>query len=279
MSSDYVYTMYRVDKFYGLRPTGAGEHLPLVPARGEDRRARAERRRQVDADAHHGRSRGAVVRRRRAASGGDRRVPAAGAAARRDEGRARQRRGRRARAPRPARPLQRGLGRVRRARRRLRRASCRAVEGAGADRPARRVGPRCRARPRHGRTAPARGRPGRVDALGRGATSGRALPPPALVPRPAPPRRADEPPRRRVGRVARAVPRGLQGHGDGRHPRPLLPRQRGRDGSSSSTAARACPSKGTTPRGSSRSRRALRSRRRPSPPGAAPSPASSSGCG
>ena len=127
-----------------LRPRAAGavEHLALVPARGEDRRARAERRRQVDAAPDHGRARGAVVRRRRARPEGDGRVPAAGAGARRREGRARQRRGRRPRAPRPARPLQRGLRRVRRARRRLRRAARRAGEGAGPDRPRRRLEPR-----------------------------------------------------------------------------------------------------------------------------------------
>ena len=115
-----------------------------------------------------------------------------------------------------------------RARRGLRRAPRRAVEGAGADRPPRRLGPRRCARPRDGRAAPARRRPRRDDALGRRAAPGRALPPAALLARPAPARRADEPPRRRVGRLAGAVPRGLQGHRDGRHPRPLLPRQRRR---------------------------------------------------
>ncbi len=45
---------------------------------------------------------------------------------------------------------------------------------------------------------------------------------------PAAARRADEPSRRRVGRLARALPQGLPGHGRRRHPRPLLPRQRGR---------------------------------------------------
>ena len=38
-------------------PAGAREHLALVPARSEDRRARPERRRQVDAPADHGRAR------------------------------------------------------------------------------------------------------------------------------------------------------------------------------------------------------------------------------
>ena len=48
------------------------------------------------------------------------------------------------------------------------------------------------------------------------------------VARPAAPRRADEPPRRRVGRLARALPRGVQGHRRRGHPRSLLPRQRRR---------------------------------------------------
>jgi hypothetical protein len=44
--------------------------------------------------------------------------------------------------------------------------------------------------------------------------------------RPAAARRADEPPRCRVGRLARALPRRVRGHRRRRHPRPLLPRQR-----------------------------------------------------
>ena len=42
------------------------------------------------------------------------------------------------------------------------------------------------------------------------------------------PRRAHEPPRRRVGGVARALPEGVPGQRRRGHPRPLLPRQRGR---------------------------------------------------
>ena len=66
------------------------------------------------------------------------------------------------------------------------------------------------------------------DALGRRAPPRRALPAAPLLTRPAPPRRADEPPRRRVGALARALPRGVQGHRRRRHARPLLPRQRRR---------------------------------------------------
>ena len=104
----------------------------------------------------------------------------------------------------------------------------RAVEGAGADRPARRLVARRDARPRDGRAAAARGRPRRRDALRRRAPPRRALPAAALLARPAAARRADEPPRRRVGRLARALPRRLQGHRRRGHPRPLLPRQRRR---------------------------------------------------
>ena len=66
------------------------------------------------------------------------------------------------------------------------------------------------------------------DALRRRAAARRALPPAALRARPAAARRADEPSRRRVGRVARALPRRLQGHRRRRHARPVLPRQRRR---------------------------------------------------
>ena len=63
-------------------------------------------------------------------------------------------------------------------------------------------------------------------ALGRREAPRRAVPAAAPAPRPAAARRADQPPRRRVGRVARAVPQGILGHGRRRHPRPLLPGQR-----------------------------------------------------
>ena len=138
--------------------------------------------------------------------------------------------------------------------------------------------PRRHARPRDGRAAAPRGRPRRDDPVGRRAPARRALPAAALLAGPAPARRADEPPRRRVRRLARALSRGLQGHGDGGHPRPLLPRQRGRlDPRARPWQGAAVPG-ATTRRGSSRSRRGSPSRRRPSRPGGARSPASSSGC-
>src|SRR5918997_816447 len=54
------------------------------------------------------------------------------------------------------------------------------------------------------------------------------LPPAAAPARPAAARRADQPPRRRVGGLAGAPSRRVQGHDRRRHARPLLPRQRRR---------------------------------------------------
>ena len=68
----------------------------------------------------------------------------------------------------------------------------------------------------------------RDHALRRRAAPRGALPAAAAAARPAAARRADQPPRRRVGGLARAPPAGVPGHGGGGHPRPLLPRQRGR---------------------------------------------------
>ncbi len=64
--------------------------------------------------------------------------------------------------------------------------------------------------------------------LRRRAPPRRPLPPAAAVARPAAPGRADQPPRRRVGGVARALPGRVRGHRARRHPRSLLPRQRRR---------------------------------------------------
>ncbi len=63
----------------------------------------------------------------------------------------------------------------------------------------------------------------RREALRRRTPPGRALSPAASRPRPAAPGRAHQPPGRRVGRLAGAPPRGVQGHRRGRDPRPLLP--------------------------------------------------------
>ncbi len=95
---------------------------------------------------------------------------------------------------------------------------------------------------------------------------------------PAAARRAHQPPRRRERGLARALPRGVPGHGGGDHPRPLLPRQRGQ------VDSRAGPGRGhplgraTTRAGSSRSRNGWPSRRSRPAPDRRPSSGNSSGC-
>ena len=165
------------------------------------------------------------------AEGYHRRVPAAGATARSGEDGARERRGRRrgdTRAPDALRRDQRASSA--RSCRRTRWTRCSTSR------------PRCRTKSR---------RPTRwdLDSQLELAMDALRLPPPdadvstlsggerrrvALcrlllqVARPAAARRADEPSRRRVGRLARALPQGVPGHGRRGHARPLLPRQRRR---------------------------------------------------
>ena len=123
--------------------------------------------------------------------------------------------------------LQRGHGQVVRPGRRLRGDRRRAVRARGQDQRGRRVEPGAQRRHRDGRPAlPAR-RPGRHGPVGRREASRRARPAAPPAPRPAPARRADQPPRRRVGRLAGALPVRVRGHGRRHHPRPLLPGQRG----------------------------------------------------
>ena len=135
------------------RPRGADRHLAVVPAGRQDRRARLQRRRQVDAAADHGRPRHRVRRPGAARPGRHRRPARAGAHARRDQGRPRERRGGRRGDEGAARPLQRAVDELlRRDRRRVR-------ARAGADRRGRRLEPRHDARDRDGRAAvPARRR-------------------------------------------------------------------------------------------------------------------------
>ena len=84
------------------------------------------------------------------------------------------------------------------------------------------------ARDRHGRAAlPAR-RPVHRHAVRRREAPRRAVPPAAGEARPAAARRAHQPPRRRVGGLAREAPARVRGHRGHRHARPLLPRQRHR---------------------------------------------------
>ena len=88
--------------------------------------------------------------------------------------------------------------------------------------------PRGAARDRRRRAAPAAlGRADR-EALRRREAPRGAVPAAAVEARHAAARRAHEPPRRRERGLARAVPPALPRHGGGRHPRPLLPRQRRR---------------------------------------------------
>ncbi len=155
-----------------------------------------------------------------------RRLPEPGAAARSRQGRQGQRDGRRPRGADAARAVQRRDGEVVRARRRLRGDRRGAELARGPDQRRRRLERRAQRRDRDGGAAlPARRR-GRDDALRRREATRRPRPAPAPPPGPAAARRADEPPRRRVGRVARAVPRRVRGDGRRRHPRSLLPRQR-----------------------------------------------------
>ena len=116
---------------------------------------------------------------------------------------------------------------VRRARRRLRRAARRAGEGAGRDRPPRRLDARRDARPRDGRVPPPRRRP-RVDHLSGGEKRRVALCR-LLLPRPtcscSTSRRTTSTPSRSPGWSASSA---VHGHGRRGHPRPLLPRQRRR---------------------------------------------------
>ena len=204
------------------------EHLAVVLPRRQDRRARPERLGQVDPAQDHGRHRPRHRGRGDADAGPEDRLPAAGAAARPRPDRApgggggHRRRARRQEAPR------RGVRRLRRAGRRLRQARRRAGRARGADRRRRRREHRPAARDRRRRAAPgAVGRGDRQAVRRREAPRG-AVPDAAVQARHAAARRADQPPRRRIGRLARAVPAALPRHRGGDHPRPLLPRQRRR---------------------------------------------------
>ena len=122
--------------------------------------------------------------------------------------------------------VQRGHGQVVRSGRRLRGDRRRAGRARGQDQRGRRVEPGTERRHRDGRASVSARRRRRRDALGRGEAPGRARPAAPAASRPAAPRRAHQPPRCRVGRVARTLPLGVFGHRRGHHPRPLLPRQR-----------------------------------------------------
>ena len=203
-------------------------HLAVVLPRRQDRRARPERLRQVEPAADHG-GRGQGIRRR---GGADARTCASASCRRSrssiptqtvretvEEGLAR-----RARGEEEARGDLRGL---RRARRRLRQARGRAGEVRGDHRGGGRRHRRADG-DRRRRAAPAA--VGREDrqALRRREAPRRAVPAAAVEARHAAARRADQPPRCRERRVARAVPAEVSRHRDRGHARPLLPRQRRR---------------------------------------------------
>ncbi len=147
------------------------------------------------------------------------RLPAAGAGARSLEGRARQCHGRRRREEGHPRPLQRD-------RRQLLRGDRRRDDGApGPDRRRQPLGLGHASRAGARRAALPAGRRRRDQALGRREAPRRAHASAPLEARHPAPRRADEPPRRRERRLARALPQGVRGLRHPRDARPLLPRQ------------------------------------------------------
>ena len=105
-------------------------------------------------------------------------------------------------------------------------AARRAGDRAGRDRRQEPLGSRPAGGDRDGRDEPAPRRLGRDEPLRRRAAPRGPLQAAPREARPAPARRADEPPRRRERRLAGAAPRRVHRHRRGRHPRPLLPRQR-----------------------------------------------------
>ena len=100
------------------------------------------------------------------------------------------------------------------------------ARGSGEDRRRKPLGARPEDRDRDGCAASASGRCGDGYALGRREATCRVVPDAARGARHAAARRADEPPRRRECRVARAVSRGVSGNRRCDHARSLLPRQR-----------------------------------------------------
>ena len=140
----------------------------------------------------------------------------------------RQRHGRRRRDGHAARALRRGAGQVGRSRRRLREAR-RASRPSSSAR-SRRAGAwdlkRTIEIAMDALRLPA-GDADVDDAVRRRASPRGAVPAAAERARPAAARRAHQPPRRRVGRLARALPAATTRHRRRHHPRPLLPRQRG----------------------------------------------------
>ena len=227
MSAQFIFTMHKVSRFYPpdrevLKDISLsfypGAKIGVLGANGSGKSSLLQIMAGLDDD---------FTGEARLTPGFTRRPARAGAAPRPDQGRHRQRDGRRRRDGDAARALRRGAGQVGRPRRRLREARRRAGRARAQDRGRRRLGPQAHHRDRHGRAAHPGRRRRRHDAVGRRAAPRGAVPAAAERARPAAARRAHQPPRRRVGRVARALPAGLPRHRRGHHPRSLLPRQRG----------------------------------------------------
>ncbi len=272
MSSQYVFTMYKLSRVHppdkevlsdislSFLP---GAKIGVLGLNGSGK---------SHAAADHGRAGHRLSRRGAARARRERRAAGAGAAPGRVQGRARQRRGRSRRAARPARALQRAGGELLRGDRRRVRAA------AGADRRRGRLEPRSDDRPGDGRAAlPARRR-GRLDAVRRRASSRGAGAATAVEARPAAARRADQPPRRRVGRRGWSATSPSTRARSSPSPTIATSSTTSPAGSSSSTAATGCRSRATTAPGSSRSRSAWPTRSARRARASARSPRSWSGC-
>ena len=262
------------------RRPGPQRHLAVVPARRQDRRARPERRRQVDAAQDHGR--------RRTPTSSAKRLPARASAS----------------AILPQEPqlnpakdvrgnVEEGVAEIKALLDRydavntklgedmspeeMDKVARRAVAAAGSHRRHQRLGPRLASRARDGRAAAAAARRRRHHAVGRRAPPRGAVPAAAAVARSAAARRTDQPPRRRVGGVARALPQGLSRAPSSRSRTTATSSTTSPAGFSSSIAAAASRTKATTPAGSSRSRTACSRKRRPRASASARCSASSTG--
>ena len=189
----------------------------------QDRRARRQRRRQVDAAAHHGRHRHRIYRRRPGS-------PRAPASATWRRSRSSIRPNRSAKTSWKASPPQKAiLDRYNELAIELfRRDRRRNDQAAGRDRGQGPVGSRLQGRSGDGRVALPAGRRRCRKTLGRRAPPRGAVPAAARTARTAAARRTDQPSRRRVGDLARRPSAQLSGRDPDRHPRPLFPRQRHR---------------------------------------------------
>ena len=228
----YQVRLYDEGSDQGLprRAGGVSRHHAGFPAWREDRRAWRERRRQIDADADHGRPGHRFRRRGVGGRGGARRLPVAGAAARSGQDGGRECRAGVRRAEGGDGSVQRNFHEIRRAdeRRGDEHAARRAGRPAGEDRRGGRLGPGSAGGDRAGRAALSAGGCAGGDAVGRRAAAGGAVPAAAGKARPAAARRTDQPPGRRKRRLAGADAARIYGYRYDRDPRPLLPRQRHR---------------------------------------------------